>query len=263
MSDAPKQPKGIASRKVLLAVLIAIVLCGVAYLVWYQVQVARTQADAEGREQPAVDSDSSGEGGQDELPDNPINFGEERSKNNDIYAWLYMEAAGINMPVLQSPADDSYYLTHDMYKQENPFGSAFTQLANKTDFSDPVTVIYAHDNEGLFKTLHDYEDPDFFEKNKEFQIFTPGHILTYTLVSAYKYDNRHILNSFDFSNAEVRKQYFASVQDPDSLVRNVNPDVKLDEDSKIVQLSTCMLNEFHGDSRYIVTGVLTDDQPTK
>ena len=139
----------------------------------------------------------------------------------------------------------------------------FTQLANKRDFSDPVTVVYGHDNQGYFRNLHYFEDADFFNNNPNFYIYTPGHILTYTIVSAYKYDDRHILNSFDFSKESVRQQYADFVKNPESLVKNVRQGVDVNADSKIVQLSTCMLNEYHGPSRYLVAGVLTSDQETK
>ena len=50
---------------------------------------------------------------------------------------------------------------------------------------------------------------------------------------------------------------------PDALLKNVRDGVTLDADSKIVQLSTCMLDSSQGNSRYIVSGVLTSDQETK
>ena len=115
----------------------------------------------------------------------------------------------------------------------------------------------------MFHNLHNFEDADFFNENGEFYIYTPGHILTYKIVSAYQYDDRHILNSFNFADPVVRQDYFNSVCNPDALLKNVRDGVTLDADSKIVQLSTCMLDSSQGNSRYIVSGVLTSDQETK
>lgn len=251
--------------KIALVVLIAIALCGASYLVWQQVMVGRAAHDAAEREVPSAPAGTgSGESGETpELPDNPVNFSDARAGNNDIYAWLTVPGTSVNLPVLQSPTDDSYYLTHDADGNADPVGAAFTQIKNKTDFSDPVTVIYGHDVDSVFGTLHDFEDSEFLNANKTFYIYTPGHVLTYTVISAYQYDDRHILNSFDFSNADVRNQYFSYVQNPDSLLKSVNEDVQLNADSKIVQLSTCMQSQFRDSTRYIVTGVLTDDQQTK
>lgn len=198
------------------------------------------------------------------LPDNPIDFATLQEDNTDIYAWLYIPNTGINLPVLQSPFDDEYYLSHDPDRNEDVYGSVFSQLANSKDFTDPVTVLYGHDGEGQFKNLHYFEDEEFFAQNEEIYVYTPGHILTYRVVAAYKYDNRHILNSFDFADPAVLQQYYDAVLNPDSLVLNVREGATLDATTdKILQLSTCMLDEFHGSSRYIVTGVLIDDQLTK
>ena len=143
-------------------------------------------------------------------------------------------------------------------------GAVFSQMANATDFSDPVTVLYGHNivDDGMFATLHRFEDPSFFAENGEFYLYTPGHILVYQVVAAYEYDDRHILNSYNLSDPTVRQEYFNFVMHPDSLLVNTRSDTELSIDDKIVQLSTCMSDTNHTTSRYIVTGVLIDDQPT-
>lgn len=93
-------------------------------------------------------------------------------------------------------------------------------------------------------------------------LYTDGHILTYRVIAAYQYDNRHILNSFNFSDPTVIQQYFDSVLSPDSLVENVREGATLTSSDKIVQLSTCTGDSNHIVRRYLVTGVLVSDQPT-
>ena len=113
-------------------------------------------------------------------------------------------------------------------------------MANATDFSDPVTVLYGHNivNDAMFATLHAYEDPAFFADNPELYVYLPDRILAYEVVAAYEYDDRHILNSFDFSDPAVRTGYFASVLAPDDPKANVRDGAQLDADDRIVQLST-------------------------
>ena len=69
------------------------------------------------------------------------------------------------------------------------------------------------------------------------------------------------MNSFDFSDPQVRQDYFASVLSPTSMRVNVREGATLSVDDKIVQLSTCV--EGNSASRYIVTGVLVGDQETR
>lgn len=200
------------------------------------------------------------------LVDNPIDFAQLQKTNSDIYAWLYIPNTGINLPIVQNAFDDSYYLTHNSHREDDPYGAVYTQMANKKDFSDPVTVIYGHDTEGQLKNVHYFEDEKFFQENEKMYVYTTGHIYTYRIISAYKYDNRHILNSFDFTKLDVLQEYFDYILNPDSLLYQVRQgdDVTLDASKdKIIQISTCMLDEFHGSSRYIVTGVLVDDQLTR
>ena len=106
--------------------------------------------------------------------------------NVESYAWVYIPGTQINAPIQQSSTDDFYYLTHDQNREDSPVGCAFTQAANSLDFSDPVTVIYGHDTDGVFKNLHYFEDQEFFDQNDTFYIYRPGHVLTYTIVSAYR-----------------------------------------------------------------------------
>lgn len=196
---------------------------------------------------------------------NPIDFANLRLENPDIYAWIYIPDTNVNYPVLQNPTDDSYYLKHDKDGNYSEAGAIYSQLANKTDFSDPVTVLYGHNmnSGGMFATLHYFENKEFFDSHEDMYIYTDGHIYTYRVVSAYQYDNRHILNSFNFTDPAVVQQYFNTVLNPDSLVKNVREGVQLSADSdKIVQLSTCTGDANHLVRRYLVTGVLVNDQQT-
>ncbi len=169
------------------------------------------------------------------------------------------------MPVVQHPNDDYYYLSHGPTGEQDIFGAAYMELCNKSSFNDPVTIIYSHNmmDDSMFATLHYFEDWYFFHDNQYFYIDTPGHKYTYTIVSAYAYDNRHIINTkMGFQNKEALMQYYDVVQNPTPHLKNVREGIKLTENDKIVQLSTCMSDFNLSNQRYIVTGVLTDDQET-
>lgn len=250
-THAKKNSRSVVTLRVVLAVLIVMVLAGIGYLVWSQMQMDSALQQQESNEVPQTE----------QLVKNPIDFQSLKAENNDIYAWIYIPNTKVNLPILQHVENDNYYLDHDQDGNYSVAGAIFTQSMNSTDFSDPVTVIYGHNmkNDGMFASLHYFEDPDFFNENDTFYIYTQNKILIYTIASAYQYDNRHIMNSFDFSDPKVRESYFESVSNPDSLVVNKRDDVQLTEDSKIVQLSTCVGQD---NVRYIVTGVLVDEQAT-
>lgn len=251
-----------------LVVLLAVLVAGAAAGAWWLLRVGESEQQViqtlDSEEPPAIPEEqpSSTPAEKDLPPQNPIDFASLKAENSDIFAWLYIPGCEISVPVLQSPTDDLFYLTHDRDKNYDPLGTPFMQLANSTDLSDPVTVIYGH-NKGLFGTLHYFEDAEFFSGNLNFYVYVPGHVYTYTIVSAYQYDSRHILNSFDFSDEQVLLDYFAFVQNPDSIMRNVNPNVTLDASSKLLQISTCTTDLYDSSVRYIISAVLTGDQETR
>lgn len=199
----------------------------------------------------------------DNRPENPVDFAALQTRNSEVYAWIEVPNTEIELPILQSFADDLYYLNRDLDGKYSRLGSLFTQSKNSLDFSDPVTVIYGHNyySGGMFTNLHYFEDADFFKENEFFYIYTPGRKLTYRIVSAYKYDDRHILNSFDFSDEQVRREYFDGVLNPKAMLRNVREGVELQTDDKLVVLSTCLTGGYSG--RYLVNGVLIKDEQTR
>ncbi|WP_165055284.1 MULTISPECIES: class B sortase [unclassified Adlercreutzia] len=201
---------------------------------------------------------------------NPIDFAALQEENSDVCAWIYIPGTEVNLPVLQNRIADNYYLVHDVHGNESELGAIYSQSINSTDFTDPVTVLYGHTFEvnqswrdKMFGTLHNFEDAEFFDSHPNFYIYTPTQILTYEIASAYEYDNRHIMNSFDFSDPAVVQEYYDYVVNPDSMVKNVREGEQLvaGEDS-IIQLSTCT-RPANDAARYLVTGVLVNEQSTE
>lgn len=192
-----------------------------------------------------------------------IDFASLQSQNPEIYAWLYVPGTGVNMPLVQHTGDsDEYYLSHDAYGRYSPLGAAFSQGVNSPSFTDPVTVVYGHDVKSVFRNLHYFERSDFFRQHDRMYVYLPnGKLLTYTIVSAYRTDNSYILGKYDMNSEQGRRTYYREVTNPsDRQYRQVRKNVSLGVDDRILQLSTCMLNEVHGSHRYIVTGVLTSEQ---
>lgn len=192
---------------------------------------------------------------------NPINFKSLQKTNSEIFGWIYIPGTNVDYPLLQSEQSDDYYLHKDIYGKYSYAGSIYAEYCNSTELTDPVTVLYGHNmaNGSMFANLHKFEDSDFFKKHKYFYIYTPTAKRTYEIVSAYNYDDRHIMNSFNFAEKEVFKDYLSYIQNPRSSVKNVRTklDHKLTVKDKVVTLSTCLNS---GDGRYLVQGVLIKNE---
>lgn len=209
-----------------------------------------TDAEITTGEQPVID---------DQPVDNPVDFKEMREQNPDVYSWIYIRDTQISLPVLQSSVDDNFYLNHDWQKNDVFAGAIYSQSKNKRDYSDRVTVLYGHNmaNGSMFANLFYFMDDDFFDSHRYFYIFTEDRKLTYEVVSAFEYDNRHILNSFDFKDDAVFQSWLDNAKNPHSLYSKVRDSVKLDLNSKMLVLSTCTDT---GDNRFLVQGVLVKDE---
>ena len=195
---------------------------------------------------------------------NPIDFTALHETNPDIYAWINVPGTTIDYPICQDPNNESFYLDHGIEGNYSGPGAIYTEWVNNKVFTDPVTLVYGHAGytDIMFDTLHYFNDAEFFAAHEYFTIYTPGHILTYRIVSSYTYDNRHIINTHDFAKEEVLMEYYDFVTDPTSMSKNVREGVVLTQNDRIVQLSTCMQNLLLTSNRYIVTGQLVEDQLT-
>lgn len=212
-----------------------------------------TQAASEAGSVASTDADKK---------ENPIDFDSLSKQNSDIYSWIYIPDTDVNYPVCQSSTSDNFYLNHDVYKNYSYSGAIYSQHCNSLDYSDRVTVLYGHNmaNGSMFATLHRFEDSSFFDSHRYMYVYTRDRTLTYEIASAFVYDDRHIMNSFDFSDDEVFGDYLNMIMDPHSITRNVRDGLKLDLNDKVLVLSTCLNS---GEGRYLVQGVLVKDEQTK
>ena len=257
----PRRPRGrVAALGALLAVLLVGVVAGSCYLLWQQLELDRAARAAESAPAPEAVSDLP-QG----LAENPIDFAALQAKNPDVYAWIYIPGTNVNYPVLRHPDDDSFYLDHNADGDHAIEGSIYSESVNAADFSDPVTLLYGHylTNGIMFSSLHEFRDKGFFDEHDTLYVYTPGRVLTYRIAAAREYDDRHIVKTNDFSDASVVQAYFASVTSTESAESNVRDGVALAPDDKIVQLSTCTSPTEDTPLRYIVTGVLVDEQQTR
>lgn len=194
-----------------------------------------------------------------------VDFKELMEINPDIYAWIYIPNTNVDYPVAQSAKgeSDSFYLDHNVYKNYQFAGTIYSEKHNKKDFSDPVTILYGHNmlNGSMFASLHYFNDKDFFENNNTIFVFTKDKLYTYLIYSAYQYDDRHILNSFNMNDDYSFRDYLDSTLLERPYYCNVREGIELTTDDRILTLSTCMNGG--GNVRYLVQGVLVDEQYTE
>ncbi len=211
----------------------------------------------------------------DETATVPAEMAETMKQYPDVYAWiempdmaevLSMQDFTMSYPVVQHSTDRLFYLDHDLNGNKYQPGALFTEAevegvkANGKDLSDPVTVIYGHNqkNRTMFGGLQPYMKEMSFDEPHYIYMYQEGRRVSYQIVGGVQYDTSHILYYHDFANEEVYNEFFTQLwQETDSTT-------KLDKDNmpkfgdKVLILSVCKNgDDYH---RYLVIGKQVADE---
>lgn len=196
--------------------------------------------------------------------DNPVDFELLEEINPELYAWIRVPNTSIDYPVAQHEGEDqTFYLHHDMYQDPQFAGCIYTEDTNSRDFTDPVTVLYGHNmkNGSMFQNLFKFAESSFFEENRYVYIYTPGKTRVYEIYSAYPYDDRNIMASFDFSDEKDLEKYLEESRHPRSMEAMVRDGIEVTEESKVITLSTCIADQT--EMRFLVQAVLIYEEDEK
>ena len=197
-----------------------------------------------------------------DVQEGTIDFETLQKTNPDVYAWLYIPNTHVNYAVCQSAERNDYYLTHAADGSESQVGAIFSEAQfNHKDFNDRVTVLYGHNGyaDVMFSDLHNYELQEYVDAHNKIYVYTPGKVRTYEVFSTFSAGDRHIMDAFDLTSDEGFETFVNYVKSPESLDAHV-ANVQIDAGDKVLVLSTCNTGALESQGRYLVCGVLVDEQ---
>lgn len=186
-----------------------------------------------------------------------IDFAAAQGTNPDVYAWIWIPGTNVDYPILQSATEpDDYYLNHTIEKKEGLPGTIYTEKYNKTDFNDPVNVVYGHDmkNGSMFADLHKYEEQEFFNNNPYVYIYLPDRTLKYRVFAAVAFDDRYLMGNYNFYEQDYFQKYLDELRS--SIDGHVNMDVNVTFETGILTLSTCIADS--PNQRWLVNATRED-----
>ena len=225
-----------------------------------EVQPTETSAASEETVNTSEETASSAEGETEEALLRKIDFADmQANTNEDIYSWIYIPDTNIDYPVLQHPTDDTYYLNYNMDGTKGYPGCIYTEKANAKDYTDFNTVLYGHNmkNGSMFHDLHKYADASFMEEHPCVYVYLPDQTLKYQIFAAYRYDDRHLLYSFDYNSEKVREGYLQDIFNLRDLSAVLDDAVEVTAEDTIITLSTCIGGQ--DNRRFLVQAVLLEE----
>ena len=105
-------------------------------------------------------------------PADTVDFAELAKINPEVCAWVRLADTAIDLPIVKT-TDNAYYLNHRLDEVKNKLGTPFIDAGNAGVFSDRHTIIYGHalSSGSMFGSLWEYENPNYFSRHPEIQLF--------------------------------------------------------------------------------------------
>lgn len=167
-----------------------------------------------------------------------------------IVGWIFFENETISYPVLHSD-DNNRYLRTTYDGKKATAGSIFIEATHSADFSDTHTIVYGHNmkNLSMFGKLKYYKtQKDYYTTHQYFQIFTGNEIRRYQIFAYQEVGT----DSFVYQEKYTSGRVLANKLLANSMV---NPGLEINDDDKIITLSTCTSDDDH---RFVVSAVLVE-----
>lgn len=176
-----------------------------------------------------------------EFPFVEVDFDPLKERNEDITAWLKLDAIGLDIPIVQS-GDNEFYLNHDVDKKSNKLGWVFADVRSNMEYMSTNTVLYGHNaaSQQMFGSLkHLYNiDKEKVEQDGIIQLTTPKSEQVYEITSVYvtTYDDwKYVQQVF---KGDEDKQEFINRMVEKNEVKMFEKD-NLSTDDRFLTFSTC------------------------
>ena len=182
------------------------------------------------------------------------------SINRDYRAWLTVDGAMIDYPVMQGK-DDLHYASHDAYGNVSLSGAIYLSAANNMYFYDSYSVIFGHhmDNGAMFGSLDLFKDSGYFHAHQTGTVITKDKVYNLTLFAVASTDayERQIYNAGDRADQVIA--FLTGDREKDTGVGTnvlIYDQAAAQGATKVVALSTCADANTNG--RLVVFGKLEE-----
>lgn len=174
----------------------------------------------------------------------------EKYNNDEIIAYLDVPDTTIQYFVTQH-ADNDYYLTHDINKEQSNAGWVFLDNENDINRHDKNTIIYGHNmrSQIMFHDLRKYRDADFAQTHRLLYLTTLYEDFTFEVFSVFLSE----AESFMYNLVNIDDETYKDIVDKMLAKSIFDFESEVSVHDRILTLSTC---SNVGDERLVVVGKL-------
>lgn len=134
------------------------------------------------------------------------------AQHRDMAAWLKIDGTAVDCPVMQTPDDPDFYLTHGLDGAQNRAGIPYLQCNCRIYTSDNL-VVYGHSmrNGTMFAALLNYTAAEYWREHPEIRLDTRTESRTYRIFAVFRESvapgAKNVLDYWNFVDAESPDAY--------------------------------------------------------
>lgn len=168
----------------------------------------------------------------------PLNFRELQRLNPDVCAWITVDGAGIDYPVVQGKTN-LQYLNRDVKGEFSLSGSIFLDCRNRRNFEDAYSLLYGHHMAGdvMFGGLRHFLKKSFFQKHQKGTLYVEDKkyaVKWFACVYTDAYDET-AFTPLQSADAGEREAFLKGLRKKAKQYR----DIPISDADSIIGLSTC------------------------
>ena len=138
-------------------------------------------------------------------------------QNGDMAGWIKIDGTGIDYPVMYTPDDGAFYLTHGFDKAESKSGVPFIDRRCTVDPFGTNTIVYGHHmkNGTMFSGLLAYEDEYFYMDHSRIRFDTLYEQREYRIIAVFRSQiykkSDDVFKHYNFINAGNETDFTAYI----------------------------------------------------
>lgn len=169
--------------------------------------------------------------------------------NSDMVGWIEIEGTAISYPVMQTPDNKDYYLTHNFEEEESKWGCIYVREQCDVFTPSDNLVIYGHyKSDGtMFHDLHGYYRKAYWEEHPTIRFDTIYERHTYEIVAVFK-TTANLGEGFAYHrfNDAINEAEFNEFMDTVKSLSFYDTGVDAEYGDMLITLSTCEYTQENG-----------------